>query len=146
MKTISLNDVIVVAADLMVKNGQTTTLEVKNELRNNGFKAFQVEVSQLMDTAKSSENWDVNDNGIHRTYSVVLTKASTPATTTAPVVKAAKPTRAAFLGTSGDWEVNSVTDSQVLYFGSHLTRDEVRRAYAKAVGVLFVDTRSRKVK
>lgn len=141
MNQITLNDVIVVAADLIVKNGSTTTLDVKNELRTRGFKAFQIEVSKFMDAACVSENWEINDNGIYRTYADRNTSSPTkikPATTgtASSMIK----------GNVGDWEVNSVTDKTVIILGGHLTRDAVRSAYAKATGAKFADTRARKIK
>lgn len=60
-----------VAEDLMEKNGQTTTLEVKDELRNRGYWAVQDEVSNMMFDLGHEEDWDIQNDptGTHRVYS-----------------------------------------------------------------------------
>ena len=60
-----------VAEKLMESNGQTTTLEVKKELRNRGYWAKQKEVSDLMFDLSNTEDWDVQNaaSGTHRLYS-----------------------------------------------------------------------------
>jgi hypothetical protein len=63
-------DVRKVAFSLMQQNGITTTLEVKNALRNAGFYARQYEVSALMDKIADKQGWFWTFNGRFRTYSL----------------------------------------------------------------------------
>lgn len=60
-----------VAEELMEENGQTTTLEVKEELRKRGYFAVQKEVSDLMFDLGHEEDWNIQNDptGTHRVYS-----------------------------------------------------------------------------
>lgn len=148
-KSLDKNATLLAAAALIIANGSTSTLEVKNSLRNQGYFATQVTVSQFMDELAKEGEFQFQDNGMYRTYTdatnqlatiaknVVVTKTTTPSGS--KIVTATTPQ-------SGDWEVNSTTNKVVHYYSSLLTRDEVRQQYAKQYGVKFVDTRSRKVK
>lgn len=67
------NIFLAVALNLIEQNGQTTTLEIKNELRKiPNFQVFQSDVSdavqQLVD---DNELIITGDNGLYRTYSVL---------------------------------------------------------------------------
>ena len=60
--------VVETANGLMLSNGKTTTLDVKNELRKNGSLITQKEVSIIM-TAKTKEyRWTRTYNGQFKTY------------------------------------------------------------------------------
>ncbi|OJJ17476.1 hypothetical protein BKI52_26770 [marine bacterium AO1-C] len=62
-------DVVKEAAEHLIEAfGTTTTLDVKNRLRQLGFQAFQAEVSNFMDTLTSEEQWHFNHNGRYRVY------------------------------------------------------------------------------
>jgi len=60
------------AERLMSASGQTTTLDVKNHLRNRGFLAFQNEISALMTQIANESNWRHVHNGQFRIYSLPL--------------------------------------------------------------------------
>lgn len=70
MKSLKQKDVRKVALDLMHQNGITTTLEVKNALRNAGFFALQDDISCLMDRLASKKGWFWRFNGRFRTYAL----------------------------------------------------------------------------
>ena len=53
---------------LMDQHTETTTLEVKNQLRQQGYKAVQREVSALMDELCAEANWEFEFNGRNRIY------------------------------------------------------------------------------
>ena len=53
---------------LMRTHGATTTLEVKNMLRNQGFWALQREISVLMAGLAQHEGWQFHDTGRFRIY------------------------------------------------------------------------------
>ncbi len=56
------------AEALMALHGITTTLEVKNQLRNQGFWALQAQVSALMWQVAEQAGWRVFSNGRFRVY------------------------------------------------------------------------------
>jgi hypothetical protein len=58
----------VVAENLMIQYGSTTTLDIKNRLREKQYFALQTDVSALMDEISTEEGWEYDDNGIYRTY------------------------------------------------------------------------------
>jgi predicted DNA-binding WGR domain protein len=57
-----------VAEKLMTDNLQTTTLEVKNQLRKDGYYAEQNEVSRWMLQLATWQNWTMANQGNHRVY------------------------------------------------------------------------------
>ncbi|WP_299456943.1 WGR domain-containing protein [uncultured Microscilla sp.] len=68
MKTLTKDAVKEAAEDLIEAFGTTTTLDVKNKLRQQGFQALQAEVSTLMDAVTAEESWQFNHNGRYRVY------------------------------------------------------------------------------
>ncbi|EAY30587.1 WGR domain-containing protein [Microscilla marina] len=68
MKTLTKDAVKEAAEDLIEAFGTTTTLDVKNKLRQQGFQALQAEVSTLMDEVTAEESWQFNHNGRYRVY------------------------------------------------------------------------------
>jgi len=59
------------ALRLLQQNGMTTTLEVKMDLRQQGYIAFQNDVSHWMDRIAREEDWKYVCNGEFRIYSQV---------------------------------------------------------------------------
>jgi predicted DNA-binding WGR domain protein len=70
MKALDKAAVLAAAEELMSKFGTTTTLDVKNRLRNNGFMASQAEVSQWMDVLAREENWAFAQQNNFRVYRI----------------------------------------------------------------------------
>ncbi|MGF7218314.1 hypothetical protein GGR92_004491 [Spirosoma lacussanchae] len=56
------------ATTLILAEGYTTTLCVKQFLRNRGYRAYQAEVSQWLLVIASQQGWSVHDNGLFRVY------------------------------------------------------------------------------
>ena len=56
------------ATTLILAEGVTTTLEVKNKLRKQGYLAFQHDISEQMLEISLRENWIHYDNGLFRIY------------------------------------------------------------------------------
>lgn len=56
------------AEHLMLTNGETTTLEVKNWLRQEGYTAYQADISRWMFKIAKEQNWAFQSNGRHRVY------------------------------------------------------------------------------
>jgi hypothetical protein len=50
------------------KSNTATTLDIKNELRNNGYYALQKDVSEYMQEIASEEDIDYTTNGVYNTY------------------------------------------------------------------------------
>lgn len=69
LQTIQPEVVCQITEALMLTHGTTTTLEVKKELREQGFYALQVEVSGLMSVMAEERNWKFWSNGRFRVYS-----------------------------------------------------------------------------
>ena len=68
LKTIDKEVVLGMAEALMILNGSTTTLEVKIELRKQGYQATQSAISHFMDLLGEEEKWIFDFNGSYRTY------------------------------------------------------------------------------
>ena len=64
----AIAEVFEAAESLMAIHGATTTLEVKNRLRNQGFWALQADVSDLMWEIAQEAGWQVFSNGRFRVY------------------------------------------------------------------------------
>lgn len=56
------------ATALILAEGSTTTLDVKNFLRQRGYEARQADISQWMLVIGLWENWSIHNNGKHRIY------------------------------------------------------------------------------
>lgn len=67
-KPLTKDAVLVAAQRLMLSKGETSTLEVKMELRKTGFFALQDDVSNHMRDLAIEEDWKTGDNGHHRLY------------------------------------------------------------------------------
>lgn len=68
MKALNKEIVKIVAENLMLENGTTTTLEVKTKLREKNYFALQSDVSVMLDHISQEEGWNYGDNGTYRTY------------------------------------------------------------------------------
>ncbi|WP_111626898.1 hypothetical protein [Larkinella arboricola] len=67
-KKITRQAVCLAATTLILAEGSTTTLDVKNHLRNRGYRAYQAEVSTWLFAVAQQQNWAINDNGTYRVY------------------------------------------------------------------------------
>lgn len=68
MKHLDQEAVKKAAEFLMDQNGSTTTLDVKNHLRAEGYTAFQADVSQFMSMLVNIEQWQFEQKGRYRSY------------------------------------------------------------------------------
>lgn len=145
MKTIDKSKVLVAAVSLMVKQGSATSLEVKNELRKNGYNARQAEVRDLLNDLRQEESWNVSDNGTFKIYTP-KTNSFKP-TSPSSVAKTSSTATILTAPAKGCWEVNATTGSKVVYVNGSVTRSAARYAFVKNVpGTDYADTRSRKIK
>lgn len=136
--------VLICAVELMLDNGSTTTLDVKNKLRKNHYSCSQTEVSSFMRDLASEEKWKHSDNGVFRTYTPTV--PLTPSTVGTPVAIKATVIPAKKSGVKGDWEVNATSKTTPAYYSPGMTRSAARWAFAKSNNVSFSDTRARKAK
>jgi len=85
--TLTRNDVRAVAHALMVLNGETTTLDVKEALRKKGFWATQDQVREFMldVTQKDGDVAYRDDNGQYRVYYLVNAPVATVTVVAGPV-------------------------------------------------------------
>lgn len=67
-KPLDKNAVKKTAEFLMISNGATTTLDVKNQLRKDDYFALQKDVSTHMRTLANEQSWGHNDKGGFRSY------------------------------------------------------------------------------
>lgn len=161
MKTIDAAAVKLAALQLIHRNDQTTTLEVKGLLRDLGYGAFQSDVSRLMDQVAEELPLISEPNGQFRTFKLptpsqaaAVQTASTQTITTVP--SSPQTTMIQYISRNGyvvegsdkavestDWVVSSTLIDDVAYFSDENTRDQVRQAFANYYGVPFYTTRSR---
>lgn len=75
-KTLTKDAVRDVARELLEANDKTTTLEIKEELRDLGYEAVQADVSAFMDEIHPEEGWSFSTNGVYREYAEDSVSAS----------------------------------------------------------------------
>jgi hypothetical protein len=142
-KSVDKGVVLSTSTSLIAKNGKTTTLEIKEFLRDSGYRVCQEEVSRFVKEIALEEGYDFTDNGTYRTYTSSTLKTSL---TTNPTIVSARVTGTVSSPSTGDWEMNSTFIKTILYFDKNLTRDQARQAYCSQTGVKWHCTRGRRVK
>ena len=139
-----------VMQNLIEKNSQTTSLEVKEELRNLGYWVTQREVSNTLNELSNEDdsNLEVTFSicGKYKIYSIIKNTSITIPT----IIKNIKLVDIQETNPK-DWYATCTTNSYGLYFKGNLTRDEVRCAYVKEmkknnIPVKFHDTRAIRIK
>ena len=78
MRQPTKDDVHAVAVRLMQQHGTTTTLDVKNDLRSQGFYAEQANIARFMAQLSREQRWTWESAGKHRIYSHSPRKRLTP--------------------------------------------------------------------
>ncbi|QHW00763.1 hypothetical protein [Spirosoma endbachense] len=68
LKQITPSVVCLAATTLILAEGATSSLIVKQFLRNRGYRAYQSEISNWLFTVALQEGWAINDNGMFRVY------------------------------------------------------------------------------
>jgi len=160
MKTFNDADIQAVVEQLTENGATTTNLDIKRELRNQGFWATQDLVSQWMMANYSSLSLDFTDGNGFRTYFEADDSASgiglqigvsSGPTDDGVTVCYTKQNGETVESTddpeTGDWKVVAITDPlndtrTFAYFDAGYTRDEVRQAMANHESVHFHQTRT----
>lgn len=163
-------DVEQVFTELLAKNGQVTSLEVKEELRTRGFWATQAIVGPLVQDIANQLGVPFTNNGRFNTYTPLATtvtdddeedddgSTASPAPSfsqlpAAPVKVRTPPADPADREpvtnpTSGDWTVHDVHNgpSASLVFQAKLTESQAKYAYKlKVTSVLYTDVRAKRL-
>jgi hypothetical protein len=160
-KQLTQNAVFLAMSFLIEANGSTTTLEVKNMLRDHGYYATQDEVSNIMSLCFDENDTFLrtNENGGYYTYTTIESVQNVGTTdddTTVDVDIADDDTDVViFTGNSkrvvsnddNAWVVFHKDENeceQVHVYKGAFTRDFVRNTYAKINKVRIQDTRSKR--
>ena len=152
LKSFTTDDVVTVAQTMLKNSSTVTTLEIKDELRNQGFKALQSDVSAIMSICAMNGEFEYKDNGKYREYMLPQT-AQMPSNQTSTSVytytnvkgKALVPASNTSYG-KGCWEVYSVTTNHTVFMPGTYSRDDVRNSYAKGFKENISFIRASKVK
>lgn len=149
MKNLSKEAVKEVAINLSKLNGVTSSKEVKEQLRIDGYWATQSSVSALLNNLVTENILKFTSNGTFRVYQLVDDVPQIQSTykyvmkngTVIPIISAQN-------ASIGDFQAYSTTDDTVLYIpkSSNYTRWNVRFAYSKLIGVPFINCRACKIK
>lgn len=141
---------------LLKRDSQTTSLDVKKELRSRGFWATQNEVGIALRDIADANGIDWDYNGVFRTYRQADTMSPTqlgsqsvanvnasPAAKTPPVNSADRnPIDNPSLG---DWVAYDANDpSHRLYFKGKLTATQARYAFSLQTGIDYITVRNRR--
>ena len=68
LKQITPSIVCLSATSLILAEGATSSLIVKQYLRNRGYLAYQSEISKWLLTVALQQGWAINDNGMFKVY------------------------------------------------------------------------------
>jgi hypothetical protein len=140
---LSENDVNDVMIQLLDKNEKTTSMEVKEELRNRGYWATQAIIGPTMQKIADVNGIVFDFNGTYRTYYKPGTQMSpTPAPTahaapvqTPPKVRPPKPSdqdrQPLQTASTGDWIVTNPKVGDTLIFAAKLTAGQAKYAFKK---------------
>ncbi len=173
--TLTQSEIQAAAILLIAKNGKTTSLEVKNFLRDANFEVYQTEVSNALIAFQSAndQNIDTVDNGTYRTY-VKNVPAQPASTNSAPATASPALGLAVQNQSTGRVKVfitpicsnaNGLSHSQlasqydqydyvvfsantrtpIAVYSKDETRDHVRTHYARINNVSMQDVRAKRV-
>ena len=129
------SDIVRTFEKMINDTGSTTTLDVKKELRNQGFWVKQADVSKALDAALDDEDGDKLSfyiDGNHRVYT--LTDNVIPVPTVARV-----PTRAKRSTSLRNWKV---TDGVTTHTFTGMTRNQARYAFSNMYDVPYISTKA----
>lgn len=151
-KTLEQDNIEEVFDELLAKNGQATSLEVKEELRNRGFWATQKVVGTSLRTIADAKGCDWDFNGTYRTYYEPGTQNMSPtpvqATSvapTAPKLPIPDSLRDPIDSPSNDdWEATAPGNG-TMYFSGQLRPGQAKSLYVQETGANFLDVRVTRV-
>lgn len=143
--------------ELLEENGETTSLDVKQRLRKNGYWAEQAETTQFVRQIAFDKDLDWDFNGQYRTYfkesnstkQNLVPASNTTASIPGVVKKFTDPANPADRlpinsPITGDWECTSKF-GPTHYFIGKLSGPQARYAYSLIEGIPYIDVRSKLV-
>lgn len=150
-----------VVNELLKNQSLITTLEIKKQLRNEGFQAYQNDVSKMMDDSYEEFGLDFTPNGIYREYEKSKIKSSHDTVganssgfkhllandNNIKVVminykrRDGEHVNSLYSPTSDCWVAYSNILSDIAYFPKIYTREMVRQAYANHFNIAFLNAR-----
>lgn len=156
MKSLTTNDVQLSADKLIAENKTTTNLDIKIDLRSQGFHATQEAVAKFMNELVYDNKYEFDFNGKYRTYYKQdqnsnrslsdMLKQQNKSTNDGISPKFPNGIQyyqnrkgetiiaLEFHETNpGDYKVWSTLVQEVLYFSGEFTRDKVRQAYSSII-------------
>ena len=167
MNTLSPVDVETAMNDLLAKNGHTTSMEVKEELRSKGFWATQAEVGPALQDIADQNGIPWTFNGRYRTYTPASTGSfdpndplaalnaavATPTPAAAPKAPRTPPAdpadREPLAGPEpGCWEAHDAkVPGSTLYFKGALTETQAKYAFTvkSSTNSSYTDVRVKRV-
>ncbi len=163
-KILTSGVVLVLALELIEKNGSTTTLDIKEEARRKSYWANQNDVSAFVQELVDEKDLQVSNNGgSYRTYKKGNTDlineandgnaqatSSTPTSGWSYKLNSHKSDSVVVSETKhpkkDDWIVSNVTLSDVVNFPGSYSRDNVRAAYRGLFGGKIQETRAKRIK
>lgn len=133
----------------------TTSLDVKNELREEGYWATQERVTGFMrEICEEDSSIDFDFNGIYREYTrsypnttqQTFTNTAAPRTVTQFTKEDREPVTLGDVE-DGDWEVTDSTSSgaKTEFYKGYLTPGVAKYEYSKTTGIPFTDVRVKRV-
>jgi|SRR6056297_709811 len=134
---------------LLEENGETTSLDVKRKLRDEGYWATQEKVTSFMREIAMEENIGFTFNGIYRTYyefyntpvkpNSALKNLMSNQNNIIDPVDINNPIQ-------GDWEVWDVNGiSDPCCYDGNLTAGQAKYQYSLRTGINFLDVRVKKI-
>jgi hypothetical protein len=146
-KTLEKTDIESVFEDLLDKNSQTTSLEVKEELRNKGFWATQAVVGTELRKIADEKECDWNFNGTYRIYyepGTLMSPTSVQTvtvTSSPPKLPIPNDLRDPITNpVKDDWEVSCI-GQDVMYFSGKLRAGQAKSLYVQSTEADFLDVR-----
>ena len=151
-KTLEKADIEAVFDELIDKNGQTTSLEVKEELRSQGFWATQAVVGVELRNIADAKGCDWDFNGTYRIYYEPGTQNMSPtpaptatAVSTAPKLPIPDDLRDPIDSPENDdWEATA-PGAGTMYFSSKLRPGQAKSLFVENTGADFLDVRVTRV-
>jgi len=141
MKTLTKDAVLTVALKLTENGNTTTSLDIKNELRNQGYWAEQREVSKLMNEIyNEDDNWAFIIDVDHRVYFYPMDTLTIDPGSLNNQSSNSMDARELQAPKDECWEVSCAGFPKQIYIGGEVTRNQARYYFAKMNGSDYTKT------
>ena len=146
-KNLEQADIEAAFEDLLVKNDQVTSLEVKQQLRNKGFWATQSVVGASLRDIANAKGCDYDFDGTFRTYytpdiPINPDPDPDPVGISLPI---SSPSRAPVTNpVKNDWKA-TYPNGNTIYFNGKLRAGQAKSLFVKETGAYFLNVRVTRV-